>query len=119
LLKITSRLDYIDDFCQILPWGLIAKKLYLFCAISVQLMNVAGIEEDYEMKDTVMPKVYWLKMTVDILEIKQSEIARALKLSPGQVSKLMKCEQNNSRFDRWISNQIVEKGLLTITRHDE
>lgn len=65
------------------------------------------------MKDSVIPKVYWLKMTVDILEIKQSEIARDLKLSTGQISKLMKCEQKNPAFDEWISRQIIEKGLLT------
>lgn len=67
------------------------------------------------MKDSVVPKVYWLKMTIDILEIKQSEIARDLKLSTGQISKLMKCEQKNPDFDKWISEQIIKKGLL-ITR---
>lgn len=71
------------------------------------------------MKDGVVPKVYWLKMTIDILEIKQSEIARDLKLSTGQISKLMKCEQKNPKFDRWISEQIVNRGLLSITRQNE
>ena len=64
------------------------------------------------MKDSVKPKAYWLRMTVDILEIKQSEIARDLKLSTGQISKLMTCEQKNPAFDEWIARQIIEKGLL-------
>ncbi len=70
------------------------------------------------MKDSVRPKVYWLKMTLDVLEIKQSEIARELKLSPGQISKLINCEQNNSKFDEWVSKQITKRGLL-ITRNND
>ncbi len=70
------------------------------------------------MKDSVRPKVYWLKMTLDILEIKQSEIARELKLSPGQISKLINCEQNNSKFDEWIFRQIGKRGLLTTRNND-
>ena len=70
------------------------------------------------MKDSVLPKAYWLRMTVDILEIKQSEIARELKLSTGQISKLMKCEQNNPKFDKWILEQLSKRGLL-VTNYDE
>ena len=71
-----------------------------------------------KMKDSVLPKAYWLRMTVDILEIKQSEIARELKLSTGQISKLMKCEQKNPKFDMWIFKQIEKRGLLD-TNYDE
>lgn len=77
-------------------------------------MSTAGIDEDCKMKDSVKPKAYWLRITIDILEVKQSEIARDLKLSTGQVSKLISCEQKNPSFDMWIARQIVEKGLLVV-----
>ena len=43
------------------------------------------------------------------LDVKQSTIAKELKLSQGQVSKLIAGEQYNPQFDKWIIKQLTDK----------
>lgn len=63
------------------------------------------------MNHMVSTKKFLINLILMTLEIKQQTIARELKLSQGQVSKLIAGEQNNPDFNIWIINQV--KNILT------
>ena len=58
------------------------------------------------MNHMVSTKKILINVILMTLEIKQQSIARELKLSQGQVSKLIAGEQNNPKFNAWVINQV-------------
>ena len=61
------------------------------------------------MNHVVIEKKFLTKVIIMTLDVKQSTIAKELKLSQGQVSKLIAGEQYNPQFDKWIIKQLTDK----------
>ncbi len=60
------------------------------------------------MNHMVDKKTILTKFIIMSLDIKQSSIANELKLSQGQISKIIAGEQNNPNFNKWIIKQLKE-----------
>ena len=60
------------------------------------------------MNHMVDKKTILTKFIIMSLDIKQSSIANELKLSQGQISKIIAGEQNNPSFNKWIIKQLKE-----------
>ncbi len=60
------------------------------------------------MNHMVNKKTILTKFIIMSLDIKQSSIANDLKLSQGQISKIIAGEQNNPNFNKWIIKQLKE-----------
>ncbi|MBR2526170.1 hypothetical protein IKE67_06850 [bacterium] len=60
------------------------------------------------MNHMVNKKTILTKFIIMSLDIKQSSIASDLKLSQGQISKIIAGEQNNPNFNKWIIKQLKE-----------
>lgn len=60
------------------------------------------------MNHMVDKKTILTKFIIMSLDIKQSSIANDLKLSQGQISKIIAGEQNNPNFNKWIIKQLKE-----------
>ena len=60
------------------------------------------------MNHMVNKKTILTKFIIMSLDIKQSSIANELKLSQGQISKIIAGEQNNPNFNKWIIKQLKE-----------
>ena len=61
------------------------------------------------MNHLVTEKRFLTKVIIMTLDVKQSTIAKELKLSQGQVSKLIAGEQYNPKFNKWIIKQLTDK----------
>lgn len=67
------------------------------------------VEELKKLNHVVTEKRFLTKVIIMTLDIKQSAIAKELKISQGQVSKLIAGERTNPKFNKWIIKQLTEK----------